>query len=102
MERFENTPEEMAALELYHQLISMGPDNGRALMVTLRMPNGRYVGDVRLSLEDVKRLADACMGLALVRETAEATGPLPLDEAEVTDKTVTDVITGFEKLLGGE
>lgn len=102
MDHHENTPEEMAALELYHQLCNLSPEGERDLMITVRMPNGRYVGDVWLGLEDVKRLADAAIGVALVRETAEAAAPLPIDKAEVTDKDVTDVITGFENLLGGE
>lgn len=102
MESFENTPEEMAALELYHQLCNLSPEGERAIHITLRMPNCRYVGDVWLGLEDMKRLADACMSLALVRETAEAAAPLPADDKTVTEKDVTDVIAGFENLLGGE
>ncbi|MET8571879.1 hypothetical protein [Streptomyces sp. NPDC004783] len=77
MERHENTPEELAALELYHQLANLSADNGdRSLMVTLRLPNGRYVGDVWLSKQDINDLSDACVGLAAVREYEEA-GRLP-------------------------
>jgi hypothetical protein len=64
----------LAALELFHQLVNLSPDDGdRALMVTLRLPDGRYVGDVWLSKQDTQNLADACVGLAAVREYTEAT-----------------------------
>ncbi|MFD8839826.1 hypothetical protein [Streptomyces griseofuscus] len=102
MEKHEYTPEELAASALHQQLINLGPDTDRALMLTLRLPNGRYVGDVWLSLEDVRALTDAGMGLAMVRETTDAAAPLQLDEDEVTGQDVTNVIAGFEKLLGGE
>ncbi|MDX2997977.1 hypothetical protein [Streptomyces scabiei] len=66
--------QEMAALELYHQMVNLSADNGdRALMVTLRLPNGRYIGDVWLSTQDVQDLSDASVGLAAVREHTEAT-----------------------------
>ncbi|MFE6474634.1 hypothetical protein [Streptomyces rochei] len=73
MDRHEHTPEELAALELYHQLANISGDDNRALMVTLRLPNGRYVGDVWLSKQDVADLSDACVGLAAVRDYTDAT-----------------------------
>lgn len=77
MDRHEHTPEELAALELYHQLLNLGPDNGdRTVLVTLRLPDGRYVGDVWLSKQDVNDLADATVGLAAVRDY-EMAQPLP-------------------------
>lgn len=75
--------QELAALELYHQLLNLSPDNGdRALMVTLRLPNGRYVGDLWLSTNDVNDLTDASVGLAAVREHVEAS-PLSIDERDI-------------------
>lgn len=89
MQQPENTPEELAALELYHQLVNLSPDNGdRAIMITLRLPNGRYAGDVWLSKQDINDLSDACVGLAAVRdytETAALPAPESLDMAsEIT------------------
>lgn len=72
-------PQEMAALELYHQLVNLSADHDRgdnALLVTLRLPNGRYVGDIWLSKQDVDDLADASVGLAAVRDYQD-TAPLP-------------------------
>ena len=98
MEKHENTPEELAALELYHQLLNLGPDNGdRTVMVTLRLPNGRYVGDVWLSKQDVNDLADATVGLAAVRDY-ELVHPLP--DADTVDKD--QALTALEKHANGE
>lgn len=101
MERPENTPGELAALELYHQLVNLSPDNGdRALMVTLRLPNGRYVGDVWLSAQDVEDLADAGMGLAAVREHQEAVSVgEPLLDVDAND--IADMINEAEAFLNG-
>lgn len=106
MDARENTPGELAALELYHQLANLSPDDGdRTLMVTLRMPNGRYVGDVWLSMRDVQDLADASVGLAAVRDHQEAVdtdAPLlgePLLDVDDTD--VADLISEVEAHLNG-
>jgi hypothetical protein len=100
MDRHEHTPEELAALELYHQLVNLSPDNGdRALMVTLRMPNGRYIGDVWLSTPDVQDLADASVGLAAVREHQQAADEgEPLLDVDASD--VNDLIRETEAFLG--
>lgn len=83
--------QELAALELLHQLINMSPDDGdRALMVTLRLPNGRYVGDVWLSTGDVERLTGGAMVIAHVEP---ATAPLPIDEREI--KGLADEVEAF-------
>lgn len=85
MDRYEHTPEELDALELYHQLVNLSPPNGdRALLVTLRLPNGRYVGDIWLSRQDVHDLTDASVGLAAVREVKDAGLP-EVDGAEVAE-----------------
>ena len=91
MERHEHTPEELAALELYHQLINLSPADGdRALMVTLRLPNGRYVGDVWLSKQDVTALADASVGLAAVRDYEQA-NPLPNPDTDGMEQALTQL-----------
>ncbi len=97
MERHEHTPEELSALELYHQLLNF-PDNGdRALMVTLRLPNGRYVGDVWLSKQDIDDLSDACVGLSAVRDH-ELAHPLP--DADNVD--MEQALAALEKHANGE
>ncbi|MGW3383342.1 hypothetical protein ACWDCO_24540 [Streptomyces albogriseolus] len=99
MERHEHTPEELAALELYHQLINLSPDDGdRALMVTLRLPNGRYVGDVWLSKQDVTDLADASVGLAAVRDY-EQVNPLPNPDSS---DVLAQALTQLENLANGD
>lgn len=101
MDARENTPEELAALELYHQLANLSPDDGdRTLMVTLRMPNGRYVGDVWLSMRDVQDLADASVGLAAVRDHQDAVDSgEPLLDVDADD--VADLISETEAFLNG-
>lgn len=93
--------QEMAALELYHQLVNLSPDNGdRALMVTLRLPNGRYVGDVWLSKQDVDDLADASVGLAAVRDYTQATTPDALRELGADEMDA--ALTALEDLANGD
>lgn len=99
--------QEMAALELYHQLVNLSPDNGdHALMLTLRLPNGRYIGDVWLSGQDVEQLIDGTLTVAQHRlaygDPEEAAGPLPLAEDDLTDADIGDVFSGFAGLLGSE
>lgn len=77
--------QELAALELYHQLINLSPDSGdNALMLTLRLPNGRYVGDVWLSAGDVEQLTDGTLTISQDRivygPLEQAAAPLPVDE----------------------
>lgn len=99
------TPQELAALELYHQLVNLSDDHdpdGDALMVTLRMPNGHYVGDVRLSLPDVEALADGMIALQAAAAYEGTAAPLPVDNGEVTEADVNDVLTGFHSLLNPE
>lgn len=92
------TSQELAALELYHQLVNLSPDNGdRALMATLRLPNGRYIGDVWLSTQDVQDLADASVGLAAVRDF-QAAEQLP----DADDQAVEQALTQLENLANGD
>jgi hypothetical protein len=98
MDRHEHTPEELAALELYHQLINLSPEQGKfAVLVTLRLPSGRYVGDVWLTVPDVNDLSDACVGLAAVRDYEHATAPLP--DADSVDMEAE--IKALENLANG-
>ena len=48
---------DLLVFALYHALVSMSPDDGdRAGMVTLRLADGRYIGDVWLSEPDLHRI----------------------------------------------
>ncbi|MGX1220363.1 hypothetical protein [Streptomyces ambofaciens] len=73
---------------LYLALVSTSPDDGdRAGMVTLRLADGRYVGDVWLSTEDLKRITG--------RVNGDESGLPPVDDADVEA-----VVRGAEILLG--
>ena len=62
--------DELAALELFHQLVNLSPDDGqRAVLASLRLPNGRLVGEVWLSPQDVELLSN---GVLLAGGTAFA------------------------------
>jgi hypothetical protein len=58
--------ENLRALELYHQLENLSPaGNGNALLVTVRFPNGQYVGAVRLSCALQPGMSVTCTVLPL-------------------------------------
>ncbi len=91
---------EAAAQALYEALKNMGPDSDRALMATLRLPNGRYIGDVWLSSQDAQALSDGAVSIADYRHCSEeGTRPPALD---ASDKAVADMFDGFEALLKSE
>ncbi|MEU5476765.1 hypothetical protein [Streptomyces mirabilis] len=91
---------EAAAQALYQALKNIGPDTDRALMATLRLPNGRYIGDVWLSTQDVQALSDGAVSITDYRNCPEeATRPPALD---TSDKAVANVLAGFEALLKSE
>ncbi|MEV7034584.1 hypothetical protein AB0N99_30685 [Streptomyces sp. NPDC093272] len=73
-------PTEMAALELFHQLANLSPDDSdRSLIVSLRLPNGRHVGDVALSAADVTALSDAAR-VKRMADDGQVAWPVPEDE----------------------
>lgn len=79
---------DLLVFALYQALIATSPDDGdRAGMVTLRLADGRYVGDVWLSEPDLKRITDRING--------DKPG-LPA----VNDADIKDVVRGAEILLG--
>ena len=58
------TNDEMRALELYHQLLALSPDDGEtAARVTIRAADGRLVGDVLLNSRDLEAATDALVSL---------------------------------------
>lgn len=78
---------DLLVFALYQALIATSPDDGdRAGMVTLRLADGRYVGDVWLSTPDLKRI----------------TGQLSDDESDlpaVDDADADDVVRAAEAFL---
>lgn len=109
-------PAEAARL-LRHQLAHLGPDTDRSVMLTIRLADGTYVGDVWLSTADTTALTDASVGIAMVANSehymsaaglddedyvADAEAPLPLAEDDLTDEDIDDVVAGFATLLGSE
>lgn len=101
----EYSPEQLAAIELGAALTGLGPDDDRALMVTIRLADGTFVKDVWLSAKDVDALTDGAIAIGehrLCFEAEAAAAPLPLAEDDLTDSDVNDVFTGFASLLGAE
>ncbi|MGW2520470.1 hypothetical protein ACWC09_26345 [Streptomyces sp. NPDC001617] len=114
------TSEELAAIELRHALAGMGPDTDRALMVTLRLPDGTYVADIWLSTADVTALTDGALSMSLISHTERqltysdiAAAPLPMDEDDcdpwprlsqddITDELVEDMAAEFVEFLKSE
>ncbi|MGW3308358.1 hypothetical protein ACWDG9_17430 [Streptomyces sp. NPDC001073] len=91
---------EAAAHALYEALKDMGPDTDRALMATLRLPNGQYLGDVWLSTQDAQALSDGAASIAAHRNCSEeATRPPALD---ASDESVANMLAGFDALLKSE
>jgi hypothetical protein len=75
-------PSELAAMELFHQLVNLSPDDaGRALIVSLRLPDGRHIGDVVLSAPDVTALTDAAR---LKRLADDGLAAWPATEDDIT------------------
>lgn len=96
----EYDPSELAAQELYHQLVSLSEDDGhRDVMVTLRLPpTGAHVGDVWLSLRDVQRLSIGARAVSEIQQDAEPEELEPMPP-RITDDDTAEVITGFTALL---
>lgn len=64
------TNNELRALALFHQLAALSPDDGDTdLRITIRLADGRFMGDVKLSRRDVEAATDA---LASVNAYANA------------------------------
>ncbi|MEW2393041.1 hypothetical protein AB0933_32240 [Streptomyces venezuelae] len=112
MDRNDNTamgPNELAAMELFHQLLALSPEGDETtLRLTVRLGNSRFIGDVLLSAKDVAALNDALVSLNAYRadledETAPADEPPPTADAlpPVADDDVTDMVNALENLANG-
>lgn len=84
--------DDLRAIELLHQLQALSPeDAATAVRMTLRMPNGAYVGDALLSAKAVEALTDSTISLNAYLETAvgdpeTVADPLPELDADDTDE----------------
>lgn len=109
------TSEELAAIELRHALAGMGPDTDRALMVTLRLPDGTYVADIWLSTADVTALTDGALSMSLISHAERqlkysdiAAAPLPIDgdgldaTADLNPDDLADLTARFDAILNDE
>lgn len=98
-------PRELAEL-LLHQLQNLDPAGVPALMVTLRLADGTYVGDANLSLPAEDGLVDAVISFSNYLDCTgggeQPAAPLPLAEDDLTDADVKDVFSNFASLLGSE
>ncbi|MGW0948529.1 hypothetical protein ACWD4O_39065 [Streptomyces sp. NPDC002623] len=94
------TDDELRALALYNHLVNLSPDNGdRALMITLRMPDGRRIGDVWLSAQYVQNLIDSTIGMALL---ANAENRLAEAEAAAEEPTAATLPTAQHETPPGD
>lgn len=63
------TPDEMRAVELLMQLQALSPaDAATAVRMSLRMPDGSYIGDALLSTNAVAALTDATLSMVAYRD----------------------------------
>lgn len=96
--------------EQFTHLSPSGDDN--AALLTLRTSDGRYVGDVRFSEQDVQTLSMALESILNYRDCTEensrpdvAMPPLPVDDEPLPTadaKDVKDLLAGIESLVNGE
>ncbi|WP_448333458.1 hypothetical protein [Streptomyces sp. DSM 41534] len=71
------TPQEVRALALFTQLGNLSPDDGEVdVRITVRLGDGKFMGDVLLSARDVDALTDAIASLnAYKRDMRDETNP---------------------------
>jgi len=88
--------QEEAAQVLRQALASSGPDTDRALMMTLRLPDGTFIGDVWQSAQDVEELTIAAT--ALGESHAAFNTQLPPAAAEALPMSAEDIDRGIGQL----
>lgn len=104
MERRENTPEEQALLDFYTELMKLSDDDtvgGRFIFLS---PEGVIVANGSLAPTDIAAATIALQSLNRHRKAMqdiEESG-MTVSLPAVDEDVVADVITGFEKFLGGE
>lgn len=93
------TNDEMRASALYQDLKNLSPDDGQtAARVTIRLADGRYVGDILLSPRDLDALNIALPSLAdYARDMRDDTDP-DLAPA-VTEQLHPDALADLEAYL---
>lgn len=88
--------QEEAAQVLRQALAGIGPDTDRALMMTLRLPDGTFIGDVWQSAQDVEELTIAAT--ALGESHAAFNTQLPPAAAEALPMSDEDIDRGIGQL----
>ncbi|CAM5500633.1 MULTISPECIES: hypothetical protein [Streptomyces] len=71
------TPQEIRALALFTQLANLSPDDGETdARITIRLGNGKFIGDVLLPARDMDAVTDAVASLnAYRRDMRDETDP---------------------------
>jgi hypothetical protein len=92
--------DELRLYELMQQFLALSDSKDVAGTIILIGPKGTIVGDATLSAADIEAAADALLKLNIQRADGLDPAAAPLPEVDADD--VTDVVAGFEKLLGGE
>ncbi|MEU8469566.1 hypothetical protein AB0F30_16860 [Streptomyces sp. NPDC029006] len=95
--------EEMRLAELLHQFLALSDDQDVAGRLIFRGPKGEYIGETTLSARDIEAATDALTSVNAYRADLEEAGlkpEAPLPKVDASD--VSEVLTGFQKLLGGE
>ena len=96
--------EEMRLAELLHQFLALSDDQDVAGRLIFRGPKGEYIGETTLSTRDIEAATDALTSVNAYRADLEEAGlkpeAAPLPKVDASD--VTAMLSGFEKLLGGE
>jgi hypothetical protein len=98
----EHTNDEMRLEELRQQLLALSADTECGGRITFRAPNGKYVGEVTLSVRDIEAVTDSLISLNYYRaDMAEATRPAePLPEVDAAE--VAAMISALQDLADGE
>ncbi|MFJ2202385.1 hypothetical protein [Streptomyces violaceusniger] len=89
------TPQEKRALALFTQLANLSPDDGDVdARITIRLGNGKFMGDVLLSSRDVDAVTDAVASLnAYRRDMRDETDPAL---APVTEQLHPDALADLQ------
>lgn len=97
MEDRELSNEDLRAIELLKQLQAISSEGAQtAIRVSLRMPDGAYVGDALLSAQAVEALTDSTINLNAYLETGVGdphmtAGPLPVLDDDATEEFLSEI-----------
>jgi hypothetical protein len=89
--------EEMRLAELLHEFLDLSDDQDFAGRLILRGPNGEYIGEAKLSAQDIADATTALRARNEARDAMENTAE-PLLDVDADD--VKDLIREAEAILG--